>query len=49
MASTVAALAAGFNIAGSPVTAVANSNGTITITANSTGVATNYPVTVTNQ
>jgi YD repeat-containing protein len=47
MASTATALAAGFNIAGSPVTAVANANGTVTITANTTGVGTNYPVTVT--
>jgi len=49
MAATATTLAAGFNIAGSPVTAVANANGTVTITANTTGVGTNYPVTVTNQ
>ena len=41
-------LATLLNASGSPVTAVAHSNGTLTITSASTGVNTNYPVTVTS-
>ena len=43
--TTVAnALMAGLNASGSSVNAVSNSNGTITITSNQTGINTNYPV-----
>ena len=46
-ASTISqALANGLNASGSPVTAVVNSNNTITITSNQTGLASNYPVTI---
>ena len=41
----IAALAAALNVSGSPVTAVANANGTLTLTSTTTGVASNYSVT----
>jgi YD repeat-containing protein len=46
LASAATALAAGFNIPSSPVTAVANSNGTVTLTSTSPGASSNYSVTV---
>ena len=46
LAAIASAVAAALNTSGSPVAAVANSNGSVTITAVTTGVETNYAVTL---
>ena len=46
-ASLAAALTAGFNASGSPVTATASGN-SITVTTKATGTASNYPITFSN-